>query len=171
MSKSTFCAIVMALLAGSGTALAASAPPAGWPANLRWDLVPKWIVWGNGKATISWPPNSGRAAAPGPETLTPGRQMDRFGSGFGSFFSPRGESYDGRAVPYVCRQMDYRVYVVDKPIPVKTCKAAAWFGEPGGATQYQTPKSARDLVADGSIEVMSYDPAGSSGPAAQCGGP
>jgi hypothetical protein len=49
-------------------AQAATPPPAGSPANLRWDLVPKWIKWAAEKASISWPPNDGCAAGPVSET-------------------------------------------------------------------------------------------------------
>lgn len=170
MKKAAVWAVALVLFTGTQAAQAVDPPPSDWPANLRWDLVPKWIAW-SGKATISWPPSGGCAAEPVAKTLTPGRQVDRFGSEFGSFFSPTGESFAARAVPYVCGQMDYRVYVVQTPIPVKSCQAAPWFGEPGGATQYQTPKPAKDLVADGSMKMVSYDPAGSSGPATQCGRP
>jgi Tuberculosis necrotizing toxin len=102
--------------------------------------------------------------------------IDRFGAEDGSFFSPKGESFASRAVPYVCKQMDYRVYEVRKSIPVKVCKAAPWFDEPGGATQDQTekagkPESASDLVANGSIKVVTYVVGGGSGPFPQCGGP
>ena len=100
-----------------------------------------------------------------------GTLIDRFGFETGTFVSPKGESYASRAVPYVCRQMDYRVYSVEKPLSVKECKAAPWFGEPGGAIQYQTAKPVKDLVADGSLKTVSHDPAGSPGPAPQCGRP
>jgi Tuberculosis necrotizing toxin len=145
--------------------------PAGFPANLRWELVPKWIKWADAKADISWPPNDGCAAAPVAQSLAGGEMIDRFGSEGGTFFSPRGESYRSRAVPYVCRQMDYRVYRVVKPIAVKSCKAASWFGEPGGAIQVQTTEPAFKLVADGKIEVVSYAAGGSGGAAPQCGRP
>src|SRR5271157_2905199 len=79
------------------------------PPYLRQDLYPKWI---DDKAQVKWPPNNGCAAAPVSETLAPGTLIDRFGSEGGSFFSPKGESFDARAVPYVCSQMVYTVYRV-----------------------------------------------------------
>jgi hypothetical protein len=166
--------VVVAVAAGgtcAGVAQTSGAPPAGYPANLRWALVPKWISWSNDKATISWPPNDGCAATPVKETLDPGRLLDRFGSEGGTFFSPKGESFAFRAVPYVCQQMDYRIYRVVKPIPVKTCKAAPWFGEPGGAEQDQTAEPAYKLVAEGAIVMVSYEPGGGSDPYPQCGRP
>jgi hypothetical protein len=61
-----------------------TAAPAGFPANLRWDLVPKWINWTSPNATISWPPNDGCTAAPEARTLPVGDLIDRFGSEGGS---------------------------------------------------------------------------------------
>jgi hypothetical protein len=153
------------------TVAVATAEPAGFPANLRWNLVPKFIQWVNDKAQISWPPNDGCAGTAEPASLTAGELIDRFGSEGGTFFTPKGESYGSRAVPYICRQMDYRVYRVLKPIAVKACKAAPWFNEPGGAVQVQTADPAYKLVANGMIKVMSYAPGGSGGPAPQCGRP
>jgi hypothetical protein len=155
----------------AANAAVVNAAPAGFPSNLRWDLVPKWIQWVDAKAQISWPPNDGCSSAPVSESLTAGELIDRFGSEGGTFFSPQGESFRSRAVPYVCTQMDYRVYRVVKPIAVKACKAASWFGEPGGAIQVQAADPAYKLVADGEIEVVSYAVGGSGGSAPQCGRP
>jgi hypothetical protein len=149
----------------------ATPAPAGFPPNLRWDLVPKWIQWVGEKAQISWPPDDGCASAPVARSLSAGEMIDRFGSEGGTFFSPKGESYRSRAVPYVCTQMDYRVYEVVKPIAVKSCKAAPWFGEQGGAIQVQTTDPAYKLVADGMIKEVSHAVGGSGGPAPQCGRP
>ena len=160
--------VALALSAPAGLAYAQSAPATGFPSTLRWDLVPKWIAWADAKANISWPPNDGCAAAPVTETVPAGAEIDRFGSEGGTFFSPRGESFKARAVPYVCKQMDYRVYKVLKPLTVKACKAAPWFGEPGGAKQVQTADPAYKLVAAGSITAVQYVVGGSAGPFAQC---
>jgi hypothetical protein len=159
------------LMTPSGLALAQSGPPDGFPANLRWDLVPKWIQWADTKVTISWPPDDGCAAPPVAQSVVKGTLIDRFGSEGGTFFSPQGEPFRDRAVPYVCKQMDYRVYRVLKALAVKICKAAPWFGEPGGAWQVQTTEPAYKLVADGSIEVVTYEAGGSRGPSPQCGRP
>jgi hypothetical protein len=150
---------------------ATTAAAAGFPANLRWDLVPKWIRFVDAKVQISWPPNDGCADAPVSRSLAPGEMIDRFGSEGGTFFSPKGESYHARAVPYSCTQMDYRVYRVVKPVAVKSCHAAPWFDEPGGAIQVQTADPAYKLVAAGVIEVVSYAVGGSGQAAPQCGSP
>jgi len=146
-------------------------PPANFPSNLRWDLTPKWIQWAEAKTQISWPPNDGCAAAPETRTLAAGELIDRFGSEGGSFFSPKGESFEARAVPYICSRMDYRVYRVLKPISVKACKAAPWFDEPGGAIQVQSADPAFKLRETGVIQVVTYDVGGSGQPNPQCGGP
>jgi hypothetical protein len=67
--------------------------------------------------------------------------------------------------------MDYRVYRLVKPVAVKSCKAAPWFDESGGAVQVQTADPANKLLASGIIEQVSYDAGGSSGQAPQCGRP
>lgn len=137
------------------------------PANLRTDLYPQWI---DGKGQITWPPNDGCAAAPVSVTLPAGTLIDRFGSEGGRFFSPRGASYAARAVPYVCSKMVYTVYRLDKPLHAMACKAAAWFGEPGGATQYETDDPAYKLRAAGAIEVVPSDSGGHAGAASPCQG-
>jgi len=145
--------------------------PTGFPDTLRWDLVPKWIQWVDNKAQITGPPNDGCAAAPESKTLAPGDMIDRYGPEGGSFFSPRGEGYRARAVPYVCAKMDYRVYRVARPLAVKSCNAAAWFDEPGGAVQLQTRDPVYKLKDAGILEMMAYEPAGAGSPAARCGVP
>jgi hypothetical protein len=155
-------------VSAAGQSQAQTTPPSGYPATLRWDLVPKWIQWASDKANVSWPPNDGCASAPETKTLAAGDFIDRFGSEGGTFFSPRGESFKARAVPYNCKMMDYRIYKVLKPIPVKACKAAPWFGEPGGAMQVQTADPAYKLVAAGSIQAVEYVTGGTAGSFPQC---
>ncbi len=161
----------LAIVALPVLAIAAGDPPAGWPTNLRWDLVPKWIAWDGAKATITWPPNDGCAAAPVTEVVPTGTLIDRFGSEGGTFFSPKGESFKSRAVPYVCNAMADRVYQVRQPLTVKACKAAPWFDEPGGAKQVQTADPAFKLVAAGTIVAETYVVGGSNSPMPQCGNP
>jgi len=141
-------------------------PPA-LPAYLRQDLYPKWI---DDKAQIKWPPRDGCAAAPVSETLAAGTLIDRFGSEGGRFFSPKGESFAARAVPYVCSKMVYTVYRITRPMHVVACKAAPWFDEPGGATQFLTDQPAFTLRETKSIEVVQGDGNGDAGAAAPCKG-
>lgn len=152
------------------TTPAAAAPAATvtLPPYLRQDLYPKWI---DAKAQVTWPPNDGCAAPPAPQTIPAGTMIDRFGSENGRFFSPRGESYAGRAVPYVCSKMVYTVYRVVHPLKVMACKAAPWFDEPGGAMQYQTEDPAFKLREAGIIEVAANDNTGPGKPTSPCGSP
>ncbi len=150
------------------SAVAQPAPPAGWPSNLRYDLVPKWIQWSAGKATISWPPNDGCVDAPVQVTLPAGTLIERFGNEGGAFFFPNGTSFHAAAMPYVCRKMDYRVYKLLKPLRVTQCKLAPWFGEPGGALQMQAADRAYQLVESKAIEAVTYTVGGSTGPFRQC---
>jgi hypothetical protein len=147
---------------------ATTAPAPTLPPYLRQSLYPKWI---DAQAQIKWPPDNGCAASPKSETLPVGTLIDRFGSENGSFFSPKGEPYDDRSVPYVCSKMAYTVYRVDKPLQVKGCKAAPWFDEPGGAEQFQTAEPASKLRASGAIEVVTGDGTGNASAASPCRSP
>jgi len=111
---------------------------------LRQTLDAKWL---------RWPPNDGFASTPASEVLPVGTMIDRFGAETGRFFSPQGDSYAARALPYVCTSLAYRVYRVNKPLHVTAGKAAAWFDEPGGAMQYETDQPAAALRDDGSIAL------------------
>lgn len=137
------------------------------PPYLRQDLYPKWI---DDNAQIKWPPNDGCAAAPVSETLAVGTLIDRFGSENGSFFSPKGESFAARAMPYVCSKMVYTMYRVTRLLHVAACKAAPWFDEPGGAMQFQTDDPAFKLRESGAIEVVPGDSAGNANAASPCKG-
>jgi hypothetical protein len=139
-----------ALLAGlllSACASPQPAPPT-QTAYLRQTLDTKWLC---------WPPNDGFAATPVSETLAVGTMLDRFGSEGGRFFSPKGESYDARALPYACNTIVYTIYRVTRPIHVAAGKAAPWFDEPGGATQYETDETAFKLREAGALELVPGD--------------
>ena len=143
--------LVQASVALSALLVSACATPSSPPATtaqtpyLRQTLNSKWL---------RWPPNDGFSAGPISETLAAGTLIDRFGSENGRFFSPQGESYAARALPYVCRTLVYRVYRVTRPIHVTAGKAAPWFDEPGGATQYETDEPAAKLRESGSLEPV-----------------
>jgi hypothetical protein len=109
-------------------------------------------------------------AAPTPATLPPGELIDRFGNETGNFFSPKGESFDARALPYVCTRMAYTVYRVTQAIHVQEGKAAPWFGEPGGAEQYETDQPASNLRETGALQAVPGDDSGTGKPSAPCGG-
>ena len=96
-----------------------------------------------------YPPDNGYLIAPGGkpvetvQTLTPGTDIDRFGSEYGTFLAPAGSSYASRSLPpssldstpaASCNYHDYRVA---KPLTVDSGPIAPWFGQPGYGWQYQ----------------------------------
>ena len=146
--------LVLLLLAGCATAPAA-APAAPPTQALRPDLAAQWR---DASGAIVWPSHDGFAATPVLLVLPPGVLIDRFGSDYGRFFSPKGAAYKARALPYVCASLVYRVYRTDQPLLVWTGTAAPWFDQPGGATQLETDATAAQLLADHVIEPVA-DPA------------
>ncbi len=156
---------------GLALALAGCAPQgpvstAALPAGVRPDLDRQ--HWLTPQGTINWPPNDGFAATPVPEILPVGTLLDRFGSDYGSFFSPAGAPYGKRALPYVCVQQAYTVYRVTAPLPVWAGRAAPWFDQPGGATQFQTDASAARMIRQSVIAPVSRDAAGVDAPDRPC---
>jgi hypothetical protein len=143
--------LILLALAGCAAAPAAQVPPAPAPqaSTLRPDLGNQWRDPAGG---IRWPSHDGFAAAPVLLVLSPGLLIDRFGSDYGRFFSPKGASFKARALPYVCASLVYRVYKLDQPLLAWTGSAAPWFDEPGGATQLETDATAAQLLADHVIE-------------------
>jgi hypothetical protein len=51
-------------------------------------------------------------------------------------------------------QLPYTTYRVKEPLLAWTGRAAPWFDEPGGATQFETDATAAQLVADGTLESV-----------------
>lgn len=98
-----------------------------------------------------WPPNRGFLGTPKIETLQKGTFIDRYGSEYGSFVSPKGTPFEMRALPPEAKQKPYSVYEVIKPIDATSGKAAPWFGQPGMGTQYEFNKSIKDLINEGVI--------------------
>jgi hypothetical protein len=128
-----------------------AASPIGSP-KLRSDLSNEWFDPKTGK--LSWPPNDGFSSDPINQTLDPGTQIDRYGSNFGRFLSPKGVSFEARSLPYDEMSTPYHVFEVLKPLTVQSGQAAAWFGEEGGAIQYVTPSSVDDLINNGFLKEI-----------------
>jgi hypothetical protein len=120
-------------------------------APFRADLAPQWR---DDTGAILWPADDGFAAAPVLMILPPGVLIDRFGQETGRFFSPKGAGYAARALPYACAALAYHVYRVERPLPAWSGKAAPWFDQPGGATQFETDASAGQLLADGTVSAL-----------------
>ncbi len=133
-------------------------PPAATLQDIRPEarraIAPQWY---DASGNLRWPPDDGFAAMPVAVVLPSGMQLDRFGSPGGRYFSPVGAPYDMRALPYVCQAQVYTVYKVDRPLAAQSGTAAPWFGEPGGAIQYETGETAAQMLADRTIE-QALDP-------------
>jgi Tuberculosis necrotizing toxin len=125
-----------------------------------------------GRGGWRYPPDNGYLTGPGgapieaPQTLVPGQDIDRFGSEYGAFLSPRDTPYAQRAIPpqsldtydpaYTCNYHQYRVL---QPFAVEAGPIAPWFGQPGGGRQFQlvaglvpgapSPLSVQWLVSNG----------------------
>jgi len=163
--------LVAALLAiaPAGCAPApAAVSTAALPPGVTPGLDRRWLT---PQGAINWPPNDGFAAAPAPEVLPPGTLLDRFGNDYGSFFSPAGAGYGKRALPYVCLRQAYTVFRVTAPLPVWVGRAAPWFDQPGGATQFQTDASAARMIQDSVLVPVSRDAPGVDAPDRPCDRP
>jgi Tuberculosis necrotizing toxin len=125
--------------------------------TIRKDLGEEWfddsgrLIWPDGKAPGSLP--DGFAGPPFRDVIPPGEVLDRYGSSSGSFLSPAGTDFASRALPYDPSKMPLKRYKVIKPLPVQSGKAAPWFGEKGGATQFKTDQSVFDLLGEYLVEI------------------
>lgn len=106
-------------------------------------------------------PNNG--AVKGTEksiTLSPGIILDRFGNENGSYLSPAGSSYDGRALAPGTKAEAYTRYEVLRPLPVESAEVAPAFSSSGGATQFRIKSTADarinvlDLVKNGYLRRL-----------------
>jgi len=143
-------------LAPNTPATVASASPyqckhTGSPPKLRTDLAPASY---KADGQLNWPKDDGFDAPKLKVVVQPGELVDRFGDTCGSFLSPEGASYGGRALPYQCAGYAYTVYRVLKPLPVTIGTAAPAFGEPGGAVQLKTSEVVDQLLAEGVLEKV-----------------
>lgn len=107
---------------------------------------------------LKWPDHDGAQGAITETTLAPGTLIDRFGSDFGVYFSPKGIPYAQRALPYACDLRAYRIFRVEKSMPVGSATIAPWFDEPGLGIQYKAKESVAELLKDGTITVVPVGP-------------
>jgi len=141
-------ASVFLLLGIAGCAVPDAAP---LPPDMRPTLNRKWT---DAPGRIRWPEQYDFAGLPVPVVLPPGMLIDRFGSDRGTFFSPKGAPFTGRAMPYISAVWPDATYEVLRPVLVRTGTAAPWCDEPGGATQFKTDAAADWLVADGTLRRL-----------------
>lgn len=95
--------------------------------------------------TPYYPANNGSLGNWNSTILPPGTIIDRYGSEFGDFFSPRGTPINMRALDYNPSR-PANAYEVLKSLPVQKSTIAPAFGKIGLGIQYKTPASASDLV-------------------------
>ena len=84
------------------------------------------------------------------EFLMAGTEIDRYGSGFGKYFSPKSTPFDMRALPS-SNTGAYNAFKVVKPFEVKSSMIAPAFGKIGLGKQYLSPVSMNTLLKRGII--------------------
>lgn len=99
-----------------------------------------------GSSRIVWPPNRGLEGESAKASLIPGAKVDRYGSEEGSFVAPAGTPFPQRSLPAGYEKKQLHEYEVLKPIDADAGTTAAWFGQPGGGTQFELPGSVRELI-------------------------
>jgi len=67
-----------------------------------------------------------------------------------------GHPYEDYSLAPGSEYKNYSIFIVRKPITGKAGAVYPWFDEPGGATQIVLPLPVKDLLADGSLERVSY---------------
>ena len=97
-----------------------------------------------------YPRNNGALGKWESKFLMPGTEIDRFGSGFGKYFSPRGTPIDMRALPSG-NTGEYNIFKVIKPFEVQSSTIAPAFGKLGLGTQYLSPVNVNTLLERGII--------------------
>ncbi len=97
----------------------------------------------------NWPSGDGFLGGKAPDApnkvLKPGHVMDRYGHEGGRFTAPLNTPLEARAMRPGAEKAEYHRYEVLKPLPVKSGKAAPWFGQPGGGKQYALPDKVANL--------------------------
>jgi len=110
--------------------------------------------WFDGQGNLLWPPNQGASGGWQKTILQPGMIIDRYGTASGSYFSPRGTSFNARALPSDAMQANFHTNRVIKPLDVRSSQVAEWFGQSGGGIQLLSEHSARSLVEQGFLEEI-----------------
>ena len=105
-----------------------------------------------------YPPNMGFQGTTLPKantTLRKGTVIDRANSPWGTYVAPAGTPTPARALPPTNKPRPFSAYVVEKDIPgVRSGKAAANYGQPGGGTQQVLPSPVEHLRANGALRQM-----------------
>lgn len=104
---------------------------------------------------LPWPDNAGFITSTR-QIVKPGTILDRLGKDTGRFLGQPGASISARGMAKGAEAMEYTQYRVLKEIEMRVGAAApvSDFGAKGGTTQYLSPRSIRQLVDDGYLEVV-----------------
>ncbi|WP_346320974.1 DUF6443 domain-containing protein [Chitinophaga sp. YIM B06452] len=100
--------------------------------------------------TKYWPENGGALGEWNSEFLMPGTEIDRFGSVYGKYFSPRNTPKSMRALPPDNTGVP-NAYKVMKPFEVQSSVIAPAFNQIGLGTQYLSPVNVSTLLKRGII--------------------
>ena len=94
-----------------------------------------------------YPSNNGAVGKPEIISLKVGDKiLTRYGSDRGSYVSPKGTSFEERALPRTTDKNNYHEYEVTKEITqVESAVIAPWFGQKGGGIQYKLPQRISEL--------------------------
>ncbi|PXV70849.1 uncharacterized protein DUF4237 [Pantoea sp. PNA 03-3] len=117
----------------------------------------RWDGWIRG----AWPPNRGFVISV-KETLQPGTKLDRYGGwtengvirDTGTFLSPAGASFEGRALPDYTLKKPLSTCEVLKSYEVDAGPAIPWFGKAGMNKQYETADNVENLIRNGVLEKI-----------------
>ena len=98
--------------------------------------------------------------------LTYGTRLDRYGDPRGGWLYPKGDPLEGRSLPpdTLNTQKLYSYEIIGNDLPpgwkIEESKAAPWFGDKGGGTQYRilkddgTTGSVRELLRRGVLKEI-----------------
>jgi RHS repeat-associated protein len=102
-----------------------------------------------------YPGNAGFVGPTKQVFLMPGQIIDRYGGGsYSRFFSPPGTPNWARALPPGTASQSLRSFEVVKPFEVQSGKVGAWFHQPGGGMQYQSPVKLETLLKRGIVKEI-----------------
>ena len=99
----------------------------------------------------TYPPDDGFEGGRGPNTLSPGDEVDRYGFPTGNFTSPSGTDFSERALPPTNLTQPYYRYRIERPLPpeVTEGRIAPAFEQPGGGVQQYFDKPVEWYVDHG----------------------
>ena len=101
-----------------------------------------------------YPPNDGFIGTVERITLEAGTVLQRIGSLYGTFVAPAGTPPETLSLPYDKIGQAATFLQLQQPIEVLAGKAAPWFGQVGGGTQYLLDSPIMQLVKEGVIKII-----------------